>query len=168
MLRVAALLFVAVALTACGGTSQNSRIISVCRSTQGHTVGSPVTGSIVALGGPRVLIRIENSGNLDAGELTLGKTTYPGWLAIKTFFFTPPTFRGGFTVQVQAINGSSIAGVGAQPPGGKFTVKSGPAAETSHGWREWPAFTWVKGPGCYRFTIGGKHVHERVTVAALQ
>lgn len=167
MRSLAALVLAAVALSACGGSSQNGRIISVCHSTRGQTIGSPVTGSIVGFGRPPVLVRVDNTGNLNAGQLVLGKTDYPGWLAMKTFFFTPPSFRGGFVVEVQAIDGSSAAGIGMAPPGRKFKAKAGPAAETSHGWREWPAFTWVKGAGCYRFTISGKHVHETVTLAAL-
>ncbi|MGH3008674.1 MAG: hypothetical protein ACRDLM_04625 [Gaiellaceae bacterium] len=169
MRALAALVLVGVVatLTACGGSSQNSRIISVCRSTSGRATGSPVTGSIVALGRSPVLIRLDNRGNLNAGEPILGKTDYPGWLAIKTFFFTPPSFRGGFTVRVKGINGPSSAGIGTQPPGGKFTAHSGPAALTKNGWREWPAFTWVKGPGCYEFAIKAGLLEERVVVAAL-
>jgi hypothetical protein len=163
----AAVLLGVVGLTACGGSSKNSQIMSVCRSTSGRVTGSPVTGSIVALGRPPVLIRVENEGNLNAGQVTLGKTVYPSWLAIKTFFFTPPTYRGGFTVRVKAINGTSTVGIGTLPPGGKFTAKSGPAALTKGGWREWPAYTWVKAPGCYLFTIKAGLLEEHVTVAAL-
>jgi hypothetical protein len=159
---------VMVTLTACGGSSQNARIISVCRSTPGRTTGSPVTGSIVALGKPPILVRIDNQGNLSAGRPILSKTDYPDWLAIKTFFFTPPSFQGGFTVHVKGIDGPSTAGIGTLPPGGKFTAKSGPAALTKRGWREWPAFTWVKGPGCYLYTIKAGLLEERVVVAALR
>lgn len=165
---LAVLLVAAIGLTACGGSSENSHIASVCRSSAGHAVASPVTGSIVALGHWPVLIRVDNSGDLNAGRVTLAKSDYPDWLALRTFFFTPPSFRGGFTVHVRGINGSAVVGIGTQPPGGKFTAKKGPAAETAKGWRQWPAPTWVQGPGCFLFTLSGKHVHERVVVAALK
>jgi len=164
---VAALAVMAVSLPNCGGSSANSRLISVCQSTEAHSTTTPVTGRIYAFGGPKVEIEVDNTGNLGHGQAILGTTDYPGWSALRTHFFTPPSYTGPFSVGVKGIEGSGVAGIGPTPPGGAINEPAGPAQEASHGWREWPAFTWVKSPGCYVFTISGPGFVKHVTIAGL-
>lgn len=168
MRAVAALAVVAVSLPSCGASNNNSLITKVCRSTRGQVVASPVTGTITALGRPPVRLRIDNPGHLALGQAVLVQPSlYPGWFVLRTRFFTPPSFKGGFTVRALGIVSAGIAGIGPAPPGGRFTASPGPALETSGGWRQWPAYTWVRQPGCYAFEILGPNISERIVVAAL-
>lgn len=124
----------------------------------------PLLGRFIAIGKLPVGLDLGNVGKLGEGLVYVGRQDYPGWHAIKTLWFTPPSFFGSFTVRVKRLDGPGRAGIGQQPPGGTFTAPAGPTANMLRGWRNFPSSTWVSAPGCYAWMISGHGLHESIVL----
>ena len=160
---VASLGLVTLIAASCGASHK----AFVCPVSRGHSVSNPLDGRLVVLGQPRVEVRIDNRGNLRQGIAVLGTTDYRGWLALKSHFVTPPSFRGGFTVRVLSLGESVKVGLGGTPPGASFTAPAGPAPNEAAGWRDFPGgWTWTRSAGCYEWEISGHGFQESVVVRA--
>jgi hypothetical protein len=138
-----------------------------CPVSTGHSVATPFSGRIVALGSGPVGIIVDNSGNLIHGVAVLGRTAEPGWLALKTHFFARPAYRGPFVVRAVRFDRSGLVEMGGSPTNAPVVVPPGPTANTIAGWREAPVFTWMKAPGCYAWSIDGLGFHEAVVLRTL-
>jgi len=154
----------ALGLAGCGASQKRT---FVCPATRGHMIVTPFAGRIVALGNPPVEVRIDNRGDLRRGVVVLGLTSYHGWFALKTHFFSVRSYEGRFRARVRRLDQAGIARLGDAPPGGaSLDFPPGPATNTISGWREWPSFTWMRTAGCYEWTISGRGFQESVVVRA--
>lgn len=155
---------VSLLVAGCGGSQRHG---FVCPVSRGHSVVTPLTGRLVALGRPPVEVRIDNRGDLRRGLVVLGLTSFRGWFALKTHFFSFRSYQGALRVRVQRIDRSGIARLGAAPTSGaSLSAPAGPAAEMISGWRDWPWFTWMRSAGCYQWNISGHGFRESVVVRA--
>lgn len=138
-----------------------------CPASRGRYVVTPTVAGI-ALGDGPVRVFINNAGNLRAGRARLASTNVPGWLALKTHFFSPPGYRGPFLVRAKRLDQSGPIALGATPTqGSTFFVPSGSAANDLEGWREFPKSTFVKSPGCYAWQVDGLTFSELIVVRML-
>jgi hypothetical protein len=139
----------------------------VCPVSRGHSVTTPLTGTLVVLGRPPVEVRVDNRGDLRRGITVLATTDYDGWFALKSHFVTPPSFRGGFSVHIRQLGSNGKAGLGDYPPGGSFNAAAGPAPNEAGGWRDFVGgWTWTRSAGCYEWDIAGRSFHESVVTNA--
>lgn len=70
-------------------------------------------------------------------------------------------------MRVQRLDGNGVAGLGEQPPGGAFSAAAGAAPNEADGWRDFPVpATWVRSPGCYKWTISGRGFQEAGVIEA--
>jgi hypothetical protein len=75
-----------------------------------------------------VRVFINNAGDLRHGMAHLGSTDVPGWLALKTHFFSLPAYQGPFLVRAKSLDRSGPIALGARPTQtGPLHVSSGPA-----------------------------------------
>ncbi|HYY33022.1 MAG TPA: hypothetical protein VE693_05485 [Gaiellaceae bacterium] len=118
----------------------------------------------MAIGTGLVRVAINNAGDPSHGFHPAG---FRGWLALKTHFFSSPSYQGPFLVRATRLDHAGPIRLGATPteaapllvPRGAY---AGPA-----GWREVPYFTFVKTPGCYAWQIDGLTFSEIVVVRML-
>jgi len=111
---------------------------------------------------------INNAGNLREGRAHLASTNFPGWLALKTHFFSRPGYRGPFLVRAKRLDQSGPIALGATPTqGSTLFVPFGSATNGLEGWREFPKSTFVKSPGCYAWQVDGLTFSELIVVRTL-
>ena len=148
----------------CVGCGSSHRY--ACLTTHSHAMHAPLLGRFTALGKPPVELDIGNGDNLRRGQVVLGRggADFPGWHAMKTLWFTPPSYHGGFTIHAKRLDARGPAGIGSQPPGGSFSAPAGPTANMLRGWRNFPSSTWVRSPGCYEWQISGHGFNETIVV----
>lgn len=89
-----------------------------------------------------------------AGDLT-SNTQQSGWLAIKSLWFSDPTYQGPFLVRIRRLDGSGPAGLLENPLVTSFFVPAGPTPIGTGGFREVTGATWVKTPGCVAWQVDG-------------
>jgi hypothetical protein len=138
-----------------------------CPASRGRYVATP-TASGIALGSGPVRVFINNPGDLRHGMARLGSTGVPGWLALKTHFFSVPAYHGPFLVRAKRLDRSGPITLGARPTQtAPLLVPSGPAANGLAGWREFPYSTFVKAPGCYAWQVDGLTFSKTIIVRML-
>lgn len=138
-----------------------------CPASRGRYVATP-TASGVALGSGQVRVFINNAGDLRHGTAHLASTGFPGWLALKTHFFSVPAYRGPFLIRAKSLDQSGPIALGATPrQAARLFVPSGPSANGLAGWREFPKSTFVKAPGCYAWQVDGLTFSEIIVVRVL-
>jgi hypothetical protein len=138
-----------------------------CPASRGRYVATP-TVSGIALGSGPVRVFINNPGDLRHGMAHLASTDVPGWLALKTHFFSVPAYHGPFLVRAQRLDDSGPIRLGARPTQtAPLRVPSGPAANGLAGWREFPYSTFVKAPGCYAWQVDGLTFSKTIIVRML-
>src|ERR1043166_3750789 len=138
---LAATAVLGLALTGCHGGSTHGQ--SPVTSS-----ASPVpTASGIALGNGPVRVFVNNAGDLRRGQADLASTSSPAWLALKTHFFTPPSYRGPFLVRAARLDRAGPIVLGQSPAkDGPLFAPAGAAANGANGWREFPYSTFVKAP----------------------
>jgi hypothetical protein len=138
-----------------------------CPASRGRYVDTP-TVSGIALGSGPVRVFINNPGDLRHGMAHLASTDVPGWLALKTHFFSVPAYHGPFLVRAKRLDDSGPIRLGARPTQtAPLRVPSGPAANGLAGWREFPYSTFVKAPGCYAWQVDGLTFSKTIIVRML-
>jgi hypothetical protein len=138
-----------------------------CPTSRGRYVATP-TASGIALGSGPVRVFINNPGDLRHGMAHLGSTEFPGWLALKTHFFSVPAYQGPFLVRAKSLDRSGPIALGATPTqAGPLLMPPGPAANGAAGWREFPYSTFVKAPGCYAWQVDGLTFSKTIVVRML-
>jgi len=142
-------------LAGCGDSQRNA---FVCPASEGHSVVQPFNGRLVALGRPPIYVRIDNRGDLRRGVVALGLTDFPGWFAVKTHFFSVRGYDGPVRVHVKRIDRRGAARLGNAPTDG--STFSAPTVGDQ------PVFTWMRAPGCYRWSISSRGFHETVVIRA--
>jgi hypothetical protein len=109
-----------------------------CPVSHGREVTTPVSSGI-ALGEGAVQIGITNAGDLRHGVSVLASTDVHGWLALKTHFFSRPSYRGPVVVRARRLDGRGVVALGASPTTvAPLVVPPGDTANTTAGWREVP------------------------------
>jgi len=92
---------------------------------------------------------------LASGDLS-SNTHAPGWLAIKSLWFSEPKYQGPFLVRIRRLDGRGPAGLLEDPTVTSFFVPAGPTFNSySGGYRTVTGATWVKTPGCVAWQVDG-------------
>jgi hypothetical protein len=107
----------------------------------------------MAIGTGPVRVAINNAGNPRQG---FHPAPFHRWLALKTHFFSSPSYKGPFLVRAKRLDHRGRVRLGAAPTEvGPLVVPTGAYAGTD-GWREVPYFTFVKASGCYGWQVDGR------------
>jgi len=138
-----------------------------CPASRGRKLSTP-TASGVALGDGPVRILVNNPGDLSRGRVQLASTEVPGWLALKTHFFSGPSYQGPFLVRAERLDRPGPVSLGSAPgEQQQLFMPAGPAANGLDGWREFPSSTFVKAPGCYGLQVDGLMFSEVIVIHML-
>ncbi len=132
----------------------------------------------VSLGNVPVRPGIGNGVDLKHGRIVLGTTEDPGWFAIKTVWFSLPSYHGPWSVRAARLRGSGRIELGSEPaprpgPGGpQFSptvvgAAPGDTINTGAGYRTDPRTTWISAPGCYAFEVNGLGFNELMVFQAV-
>lgn len=137
-----------------------------CPTSRGRHVATPAFDA-TALGRGPVRVTSDNAGDLRHGEVRAPRTS--GWLAPKTHFFSVPAYQGPFLVRARSVGRGAPIRIGGTPADAipELIVPPGPTSNTTKGWREVPAFTFVKEPGCYAWQIDGLTFSEVIVARIL-
>jgi hypothetical protein len=79
----------------------------------------------------------------------------PGWLQIKTLWFSRPSYQGPALIRGRQLDGANPILFGESPSLTDPFLTAGPTANGEHGFREWPGATWLRAPGCYVWQVDG-------------
>jgi len=136
----------------------------------------------VALGRVPVRPDIGNRGYLRHGRIVLGTTDVTGWYAIKTIWFSPPSYDGPWLIRAVRLRGQGAIDLSDQPSprpgpqgnraGSRFSptavfVPAGPTLNTGAGYRTDPRTTWISAPGCYAWQVDGLNFSRLIVFEAL-
>lgn len=94
-------------------------------------------------------------------------TQQPGWLAIKSLWFSEPSYQGPFLVRIRRVDGAGPAGLLEDPTLTSFYVPPGPTTSGTDGYREVTGATWVKTPGCIAWQVDGLTFSNVIIVRAV-
>jgi hypothetical protein len=129
--------------------------------------GSIINGVVFGPGPVRLLVAMENSGNLLAGNVDLLPSDTPGWFAFKTTWIVAPWYEGPIIVRSKRIDGpGGVALLGGAVPG-PLVVPPGPTINDYSRTRMAPVGTYVSGPGCFAFQVDGKGFDEHIVIDAI-
>lgn len=136
-----------------------------CPGSRARYVSTPDFGSVALGTGP---VRIGVDTTVAHGAARAGSTGYPGWLGLKTHFFSVPSYQGPFLVRAARLDGPGLVRLGATPAqSAPLVVPPGPTVNGSAGWREVPYFTFMAAPGCYGWQIDGLKFSEMIVIRLL-
>lgn len=136
-----------------------------CPTTPGRPFDNPNFGG-TAFGDGQVRVILADEGDLAHGQVDLGATTVPGWLALKTLWFALPAYDGPFIVRGERLDRPGLLeeGGGQAPTAGPLVVPAGPTPNTFDGYRTQPDGAWVTSPGCYAWQVDGQNSSEIIVV----
>ena len=139
-----------------------------CPATPGRLINTAEFGGIALGVGPvRPIIAQQPPAVARRGIAYLAPSSAPGWLAIKTLWFSVPAYQGPFVIRARRLDHPGPVGLGGRPTATRFAVPSGPTPSTFNGWRTVPGGTWVKAPGCYAWQVDGPTFREEIVVEAI-
>lgn len=123
-----------------------------CPTSRGSAIHTPVfNGTAPGVGPVRPL-----AGDLNGDADLTSNTHAPGWLAIKSLWFSDPSYRGPFLVRIRRLDGPGPAGLLEDPSVTSFFVPAGPTFNGGPGgYRTITGATWVKTPGCMAWQVDG-------------
>jgi hypothetical protein len=144
------------------------RTARTCPVSRGKVIGGSFINGVVFGPGPvRLLLAMENSSDLLAGNVDLLPSDAPGWFAFKTTWIVAPSYQGPIIVRAKRIDGpGEVALLGGALPG-PLVVPPGPTINDFSRNRTAPVGTYVLGPGCFAFQIDGKGFDEHIVVNAI-
>jgi hypothetical protein len=130
-----------------------------CPTSSGRTYTNSQFGGISLGSGPVLplvgVARERDGGAAKEGVLRVRPyADYPGWLFVKTLWFSFPRYQGPVLLRGRQLDGSQDLAMG-EPPTIDPELTAGATANGEEGFREWPGGTWVKGPGCYAWQVDG-------------
>jgi hypothetical protein len=134
-----------------------------CPASPGRYVATPDFASIAIGTGP-VRVAINNAGDPRHG---FHPGAFRGWLALKTHFFSLPSYQGPFLVRAKRLDRPGPVRLGATPTEAAPLVVPPGANAGAAGWREFPSFTFVKAPGCYAWQVDGLKFSDIIVVRML-
>jgi hypothetical protein len=148
-----------------------------CPTTDGIRFSNSELGG-VGLGNAPVRPVFGNRGGLLHGNVVLGRTEDPGWLGVKTVWYSQPSYTGPWSVRAARLTGRGRIDLGGEPasptkPGGSrfsptaLVVPPGDTLNTGDGYRTDPRTTWITRPGCYAFEVDGLGFSELIVFNAL-
>jgi hypothetical protein len=77
----------------------------------------------------------------------------PGWLFLKTLWFSFPRYQGPVLIRGAQLDGDHEVVFGETPTLAELEGPAGPTVNGGHGFREWPGGTWLRAPGCYAWQV---------------
>lgn len=98
---------------------------------------------------------------LDGGDLSIGivdartSTNAPGWLAIKTNWFSMPSYQGPIVIRAARLGANGTIAFNVDPTDYVLVVPPGKTLNSTGLWRNMPGGTYVKTPGCYGWQVDG-------------
>jgi len=137
-----------------------------CRATPGRPITTADFGGI-ALGNGPVRVVIANAGDLRHGVADLSPSSSPPWIALKTLWFSVPSYQGPFIIRAERLGHPGPVALGEAPTVAPLVVPPGPTLNGTEGWREAPGGLWVKTAGCYAWQVDGLTFSEIVVVQAI-
>jgi hypothetical protein len=131
-------------------------------------LSTPAIGAMAFGAGQPVRIAINDSGDLRHGLVDMGRAVSHGWYAIKSDFVSAPAYQGPFLIRAKRLDRPGPIRLGATPSQRSWTiVPAGPTVNGAAGWRDVPAETFVKAPGCYGWEADGLTFSETIIVRVL-
>jgi hypothetical protein len=138
-----------------------------CPASPGSPVNTSEFGG-TALGKGLVRVLIADTGDLRHGVADLiNPTSSPPWLALKTLWFSMPTYQGPFVIRAKRLGQPGPAALGEGPTVAPLVVPPGPTLNSGEGYREAPGGLWVRTPGCYAWQVDGLTFSEVLVVRAV-
>lgn len=137
-----------------------------CPASVGTSVETKVVGGI-ALGAGPVRVIVASEGDLRRGVGVLSASSEPGWVALKTLWFSLPSYQGPFVIRAQRLDGAGEVGLGEGATVAPLVVPPGPTLNGGNGYRTAPGGLWVGSAGCYGWQVDGLHFSEVVVVKAV-
>src|SRR5450631_178969 len=140
-----------------------------CPATSGSEVDTPDFGGIaLGTGLVRPIIAGESASDARRGSADLiTPTSVPPWLAVKTLWFSDPTYQGPFIIRATRLDGPGVIAMGEGPTLATLVVPPGPTLNGGHGWRTAPGGTWVMAPGCYAWQVDGLTFSDVIVIRAV-
>lgn len=128
-----------------------------CPTSKASVFNTAAFGGVVHGSGPVHPLLVDYAaGPVASGTVGLTSSTqYPGWLTVKTLWFSEPPYQGPFVVRVRRLDGAGPIGLLDDPTATSFYVPAGPTLNSTGGYREMPGVTWVKTPGCLAWQVDG-------------
>lgn len=136
-----------------------------CPASLGRRVDTADFGG-VALGAGPVRVVVGSEGDLRRGVAVLTASSAPGWLALKTLWFSAPGYQGPFVIRAKRLDGVGQVGLGEGATVAPLVVPPGPTLNDGHGYRTAPGGLWVKSAGCYGWQVDGLNFSEVLVVKA--
>jgi len=137
-----------------------------CPASPGRPITTADFGG-TALGNGPVRVVIANVGDLRHGVADLGPSSSPGWIALKTLWFSVPAYQGPFIIRAKRLGHPGPVALGEAPTVAPLVIPPGPTPNGTGGWREAPGGLWVKTAGCYAWQVDGLTFSEMVVVHAV-
>lgn len=140
-----------------------------CPASRGHTIANPALIYGTALGTGPAQVVIEGAGDLTRGNADLLQSFTPSWRGTKTLWLIRPAYQGPVIIRAQRLDGNGVIDInsasdGPSLPPAPLIIPPGATPNDTGGWREAPAGTWVKSPGCYGWQIDGLAFTEVIVV----
>lgn len=140
-----------------------------CPATHGHVINNPKVIYGVALGQGPVQVVIEGAGDLSRGIAGLLESFTPAWRGTKTLWLSLPAYQGPIVIRAKRLDGNGPISINSASDGPSLAaapliLPPGPTVNGTQGWREAPAGTWVRSPGCYGWQVDGLTFTEIITV----
>ena len=134
-----------------------------CPASRSTAVNTPDFGGYAPGRGPVRPLAV----NADGLAPLTSNTQQPGWLAIKSLWFSEPSYQGPFLVRIRRIDGAGPAGVLEDPALTSFYTPAGATINTFGGYRTVTGATWVKTPGCIAWQVDGLTFSNVIVVRAV-
>lgn len=135
-----------------------------CPASRGTPINNSIFQGIAQGTGPvRVLV-----GDTRRGTATLiNPSSAPPWLALKTLWFSLPTYQGPFVIRARRLGRPGPVALGEGPVAAPLVVPPGPTLNNGLGYRTVPGGLFVKSPGCYAWQVDGLTFSEIIVVRAV-
>lgn len=143
-----------------------------CPVTRGRFVSLPGFAGVQLGRGPVspiVLSAVPNGPKLARrGVLVFGPSGTPGWLGLKTLWYSRRSYGGPVLIRGRRLDGKGPLGFGEQPAelARMIPPRSAPSSNLVGGYRTWPGSSFIRRPGCYAFLVDGRGFSEEIVFEA--
>lgn len=153
-----------------GASSPPARASDGCKRTPGRIAStfSPY-GSGYALGtGPIYPIFGDYNPKASGSAVHYGDGVILGgkWHTVKVLWISAPEYRKSAVVRGKRLGKGEVNLRWRERGALRLTRHLAGTASRPDGWRDWPTTMAIRAPGCYRLTVTGKGLFERITFAA--
>jgi hypothetical protein len=139
-----------------------------CPASHGRPVNTADFGGVTLGNGPvRVLVGGAGGEPRQGVADLINPTNSPPWLALKTLWFSVPSYQGPFVIRAKRLGHPGPVALGEGPTVAPLVVPPGPTLNGTGHWREAPGGLWVRAPGCYAWQVDGLTFSETIVVRAV-